>query len=104
CPETKAGEWMYLCITMATMAQWRQQCCTIDHILHTVDSVTVLLNSPQAFPSGINFPAPSHRHFGSLARRLECIFAHVYFHHREVFEQAEAELSLYAETTPDSSC
>jgi hypothetical protein len=44
----------------------------------------------------ISIPAPSHRHFGSLARRLGRIFAHAYFHHREVFEQAEAESSLYA--------
>lgn len=43
----------------------------------------------------INIPPPSHRHFGSLARRLGRIFAHAYFHHREVFEQAEAESSLY---------
>jgi Mob1/phocein family protein len=43
----------------------------------------------------INIPSPSHRHFGSLARRLGRIFAHAYFHHREVFEQAEAESSLY---------
>src|SRR5712671_7129815 len=44
----------------------------------------------------INIPPASHRHFGSLARRLGRIFAHAYFHHREVFEQAEAESSLYA--------
>jgi hypothetical protein len=47
-------------------------------------------------PRRINIPPPSHRHFGSLARRLGRIFAHAYFHHREVFEQAEAESSLYA--------
>src|SRR6266478_2030445 len=93
-----------------------KQCCAIDYILHTVDSATALLNSPRAFPSRyashdhlpsfsasfetslyrLNIPAPSHRHFGSLARRLGRIFAHAYFHHREVFEQAEAESSLYA--------
>jgi Mob1/phocein family len=93
-----------------------QQCCAIDYILHTVDSATALLNSPRAFPSRyaprelffgsfdltalpprrINIPHPSHRHFSSLARRLGRIFAHAYFHHREVFEQAEAESSLYA--------
>lgn len=41
-------------------------------------------------------PQSSHRHFASLARRLGRIFAHAYFHHREAFEQAEAESSLYA--------
>lgn len=31
-----------------------------------------------------------------MARRLGRIFAHAYYHHREAFEQAEAESSLYA--------
>ncbi|KAI0284660.1 Mob1/phocein [Russula aff. rugulosa BPL654] len=95
CPEMKAGEWMYLCVAHGNDGAM-EQCCAIDYILHTVDSATALLNSPRAFPSRINIPTPSHRHFGSLARRLGRIFAHAYFHHREVFEQAEAESSLYA--------
>ena len=44
----------------------------------------------------LSIPQTSHRHFSSLARRLGRIFAHAYFHHREAFEQAEAESSLYA--------
>jgi hypothetical protein len=64
--------------------------------LHTVDSATALLNSPRAFPSRISIPPTSNRHFSSLARRLGRIFAHAFFHHREIFEQAEAESSLYA--------
>ncbi|KAH9974811.1 Mob1/phocein [Lactifluus volemus] len=95
CPEMKAGEWMYLCVAHGNEGAM-EQCCAIDYILHTVDSATALLNSPRAFPSRINIPSPSHRHFNSLARRLGRIFAHAYFHHREVFEQAEAESSLYA--------
>ncbi|KAI0305277.1 Mob1/phocein [Multifurca ochricompacta] len=95
CPEMKAGEWMYLCVAHGNDGAM-EQCCAIDYILHTVDSATALLNSPRAFPSRISIPAPSHRHFGSLARRLGRIFAHAYFHHREVFEQAEAESSLYS--------
>ena len=48
------------------------------------------------FFSRLQIPVASHRHFSSLARRLGRIFAHAYFHHREAFEQAEAESSLYA--------
>lgn len=44
----------------------------------------------------LSIPPTSYRHFSSLARRLGRIFAHAYFHHREAFEQAEAESSLYA--------
>ncbi|KAG6902118.1 hypothetical protein C0995_004064 [Termitomyces sp. Mi166 len=95
CPEMKAGEWLYLCVAHGTDGDV-EQCCAIDYILHTLDSATALLNTPRAFPSRIQIPQSSHRHFSSLARRLGRIFAHAYFHHREAFEQAEAESSLYA--------
>ncbi|KAI0827044.1 Mob1/phocein [Trametes gibbosa] len=95
CPEMKAGEWLYLCVAHGNDGAM-EQCCAIDYILHTLDSATALLNSPRAFPSRLSVPSTSHRHFTSLCRRLGRIFAHAYFHHREVFEQAEAESSLYA--------
>ncbi|OSD08146.1 Mob1/phocein [Trametes coccinea BRFM310] len=95
CPEMKAGEWLYLCVAHGNEGAM-EQCCAIDYILHTLDSATALLNSPRAFPSRLSVPGTSHRHFTSLCRRLGRIFAHAYFHHREVFEQAEAESSLYA--------
>ncbi|KAH9896976.1 hypothetical protein C8Q73DRAFT_642862 [Cubamyces lactineus] len=95
CPEMKAGEWLYLCVAHGNDGAM-EQCCAIDYILHTLDSATALLNSPRAFPSRLSIPSTSHRHFSSLCRRLGRIFAHAYFHHREIFEQAEAESSLYA--------
>ncbi|KIJ06401.1 hypothetical protein PAXINDRAFT_182696, partial [Paxillus involutus ATCC 200175] len=95
CPQMKAGEWLYLCVAHGNDGAM-EQCCAIDYILHTLDSATGLLNSPRAFPSRLSIPQTSHRHFASLARRLGRIFAHAYFHHREVFEQAEAESSLYS--------
>ncbi|KAK0444559.1 Mob1/phocein [Desarmillaria tabescens] len=95
CPEMKAGEWLYLCVAHGTDGAM-EQCCAIDYILHTLDSATALLNSPRAFPSRLHIDKTSHRHFTSLARRLGRIFSHAYFHHREAFEQAEAESSLYA--------
>ncbi|KAH7108400.1 Mob1/phocein [Auriculariales sp. MPI-PUGE-AT-0066] len=94
CPEMKAGEWLYLCV--AHGGGGTTECCAIDYIIHTLDSATAVLNSPRAFPSRIQIPQASHRHFASLARRLSRIFAHAYFHHREAFEQSEAETSLYA--------
>ncbi|TFK68541.1 Mob1/phocein [Pluteus cervinus] len=95
CPEMKAGEWLYLCVAHGDGGA-TEQCCAIDYILHTLDSATALLNSPRAFPSRLRIPEASRRHFSSLARRLGRIFAHAYFHHREAFEQAEVESSLYA--------
>ncbi|KAI6006328.1 mps one binder kinase activator-like 4 [Pisolithus orientalis] len=90
CPQMQAGEWLYLCVAHGN-DEALEQCCAIDYIVHTVDSATALLNSPRAFPSRLSIPQSSHRHFSSLARRLSRIFSHAYFHHREAFQQAEAD-------------
>ncbi|KAH7333627.1 Mob1/phocein [Rhizoctonia solani] len=96
CPEMKAGEWLYLCVAHGNATGGHIQCCAIDYIVHTLDSATALLNSTRVFPSRLSVPQSSYRHFSSLARRLSRIFAHAYYHHRELFSQAEAESSLYA--------
>src|SRR5712691_11801996 len=57
---------------------------------------TPSFSAPLTLPRRINIPRPSHEKFVLLPRRLERIFAHAYFHHRGLFEQAEAESSLYA--------
>ncbi|KAG8740709.1 hypothetical protein FRC10_003959 [Ceratobasidium sp. 414] len=92
----KAGEWLYLCVAHGNNVGGHVQCCAIDYIVHTLDSATALLNSTRVFPSRLSVPPSSYRHFSSLARRLSRIFAHAFYHHRELFSQAEAESSLYA--------
>ncbi|KAG8701499.1 hypothetical protein FRC09_005330 [Ceratobasidium sp. 395] len=92
----KAGEWLYLCVAHGNNVGGHVQCCAIDYIVHTLDSATALLNSTRVFPSRLSVPPSSYRHFSSLARRLSRIFAHAFYHHRELFSHAEAESSLYA--------
>ncbi|KAA1127373.1 hypothetical protein PGTUg99_035865 [Puccinia graminis f. sp. tritici] len=94
CPEMKAGEWLYLCAAHATANE--NQCCAIDYIVHTLDGATALLNSARYFPSRLQIPSSSNKHFTSIARRLYRILAHAWFHHRELFEECEMETSLYA--------
>ncbi|TPX31676.1 hypothetical protein SmJEL517_g05040 [Synchytrium microbalum] len=92
CPEMKADEWMYLCAAHLTP----QSCCAMDYIIHTLDGTTALMNSPKFFPSRISMPEGSTKHFSNIARRLYRIFAHSYYHHREIFEEFEASTHLYA--------
>ncbi|KAJ6493081.1 hypothetical protein C8R45DRAFT_1095594 [Mycena sanguinolenta] len=79
-PETNAGEWLY-CISAHGNDDAMEQCCAIDYSLDTLDS-TALLSFPRGFPSRLQIPRASHRHFTSLARRFGPIFAHAYFHDR----------------------
>ncbi|CAO3703433.1 unnamed protein product [Rhizopus stolonifer] len=72
------------------------QCPAIDYTIHTLDGATILLNNSKYFPSRISIPEPSLKHFQSVARRLYRIFAHAYFHHREIYEFFESDTHLYA--------
>ncbi|EJU02745.1 Mob1/phocein, partial [Dacryopinax primogenitus] len=96
CPEMKANEWQYVCTAHGAGQSTMGQCCAIDYTLHTIDHTTALLNSPKNFPSRLSVPQTSQRHFPAIARRLARVFMHAYFHHREVFEESEAEHSVYA--------
>lgn len=40
-------------------------------------------------PDRISMPEGSVKHFQNIARRLYRIFAHAYYHHRELFEEFE---------------
>ncbi|KAI8606197.1 Mob1/phocein [Dissophora ornata] len=91
CPEMRAEEWKYYCATHPTP----RECCAIDYLTHTLDGASALLNNVKSFPSRISVPEGSVKNFQSIARRLYRIFAHAYFHHRDVFDAFEAETSLY---------
>ncbi|CAG8552711.1 5750_t:CDS:2 [Funneliformis caledonium] len=95
CPEMKADEWQYLCAAH----QAPTNCCAIDYIVHTLDGATTLLNSHKYFPSRISIPETSLKHYQSIARRLYRIFAHAWFHHREIFEAFEAYHSQFNDRT-----
>ncbi|KAI9496464.1 Mob1/phocein [Zychaea mexicana] len=92
CPEMKAEGWVYLCAAHPST----QSCPAIDYIIHTLDGAAMLLNNSKYFPSRISIPEPSLKHFQSIARRLYRVFAHAYFHHREIYQSFENETSLYA--------
>ncbi|KAK3842193.1 MAG: Mob1/phocein [Linnemannia gamsii] len=91
CPEMRAEEWMYYCATHPTP----RECCAIDYLTHTLDGASALLNNVKFFPSRICVPEGSVKNFQSIARRLYRIFAHAYFHHRDIFDAFEAETALY---------
>ncbi|ORZ05896.1 preimplantation protein 3 [Lobosporangium transversale] len=91
CPEMRAEEWKYFCATHPTP----RECCAIDYLTHTLDGASALLNNVKVFPSRICVPEGSVKNFQNIARRLYRIFAHAYFHHRDIFDAFEAETSLY---------
>ncbi|CED84306.1 Cell cycle-associated protein [Phaffia rhodozyma] len=91
CPQMKAGEWQYMCAAHSSA----KSCAATSYMTHTLDQACQLLTSPKLFPSRLSIPQTSLNPLRQTARRLSRIFSHAYHHHREVFEYAEAETSLY---------
>ncbi|KAG0335707.1 hypothetical protein BG004_008355, partial [Podila humilis] len=91
CPEMRAEEWIYYCATHPAP----RECCAIDYLTHTLDGASALLNNVKFFPSRIAIAPTASKNFTSIARRLYRIFAHTYYHHRDIFDAFEAETSLY---------
>lgn len=96
CSLMKAGEWEFVCAAHDSISSSREPCSAIDYILHSLDQHTALFTSGQAFPSRLAISSASERFLGQQARRVSRVFAHAWFHHREVFEVCEAETHLYA--------
>eukprot|EP00033_Pygsuia_biforma_P003221 GCRY01003533.1.p1 GENE.GCRY01003533.1~~GCRY01003533.1.p1 ORF type:complete len:212 (+),score=15.93 GCRY01003533.1:109-744(+) len=88
CPQMKAtDEWVYLC---AGHSKAPQECCAIDYSVHTIDGATALLNSNKFFPSRVTIKKRKDQ-FMNIARRLYRVFAHAFFHHRDVYNTFEKD-------------
>ncbi|KAJ2762834.1 hypothetical protein H4S06_000431 [Coemansia sp. BCRC 34490] len=118
CPVMRAGEATYYCAGHGHP----RPCSAIGYAVHTIDyavqqlsgsSSSSLLAAIDAEENQINPGGEllSLKHFQSMVRRLYRIFAHAYFHHRDLFEQQESATYLYArfvrlarkyELTPES--
>lgn len=93
CPKmTASNEWQYLCAAHRKP----QDCTAIDYMTHTIDGSTALLTNAKHFAARSEVPASNAKYFQSMARRLYRIFAHVYYHHRQIFDEIEAEMHLCA--------
>ncbi|KAI9500874.1 hypothetical protein GGI25_005020 [Coemansia spiralis] len=105
CPVMRANETTYYCAGHGHP----RPCSAIGYAVHTIDYAVQQLSSTSmvVWRAG----ETSMKHFQSMVRRLYRIFAHAYFHHRELFEQQESATYLYArfvrlarkyELTPES--
>lgn len=92
CPQMKAtDEWVFLCAAHRVPSE----CCAIDYITHTLEGTTAVLNSSRWFPRrGVDPAEDATKVFHSIARRMHRIFAHVYYHHLDIFQQFEMERHL----------
>jgi len=87
---TATEQWIFLCAAHKTP----KECSAIDYTRHTLDGAACLLNSNKYFPSRVSIRESSVSKLGSVCRRVYRIFSHAYFHHRQLFDEFEAETHL----------
>jgi len=93
CPKmTASNEWQYLCAAHRKP----QECAAIDYMMHAIDGSTALLTNAKHFTVRSRVPPSNAKYFQSMARRLYRIFAHVFYHHRQIFDNLETERHLCA--------
>lgn len=93
CPKmTASNEWQYLCAAHRKP----QDCAAIDYMTHTIDGSTALLTNAKHFASRTEVSDGTAKYFQSMARRLYRILAHIFYHHRRVFDKVEVESHLCA--------
>ncbi|KAK0428809.1 hypothetical protein QR680_011018 [Steinernema hermaphroditum] len=87
---TATEQWIFLCAAHKNP----KECTAIDYTRHTLDGAASLLNNNRYFPSRVSIKESSIAKIGSVCRRVYRIFSHAYFHHRQIFDNFEAETNL----------
>jgi len=91
CPMMVATkDWEFLC---AAHQGAPRKCSAIDYTVHTLSGFNALLNSDE-FPSRVRVTPKAIKFFPSIARRLYRLFAHPYYHHRQIFDEFERDTHL----------
>ena len=96
CPKMTANEtWLYMCAAH----KQTKECSAIDYMIHSIDHSTALLHHSSNFNSRVTIPASSQKHLLSIVRRLYRLFAHAYYHHKDIFYKFEMQMHLCARFT-----
>jgi hypothetical protein len=88
-------EWLYLCASHKDP----QECSAIDYMTHTLDHAQSLIHNNKNFTSRVSIPQSAIKMLVAIVRRLYRLFTHVYFNHREIFQEFESEMHLCARFT-----
>jgi hypothetical protein len=92
CPMITAGpDWEYICINHG---KHNPNCCAIDYCIHTLDTNTSLLTHPAFYPDKNKISDSSALALIKMVRYLYRMLAHIYFHHRKLYDSLEYRYSI----------
>jgi hypothetical protein len=89
CPKITAGpKCEYVCMNYGG-GKHNFNCCAIDYCIHTLDTNSVLLTHPAYFSNRDKISGHSASVLIKMVRYLYRMLAHIYFHHRKLFDSLE---------------
>lgn len=71
-------------------------CNAISYATHSLDSTIATLTNPAVYPSRLSVSIESSRAFQSIVRRLNRIYSHAWYAHRDSFWKAERVHRCYS--------
>jgi hypothetical protein len=69
-------------------------CCAIDYCIHTLDTAIPLLSHPMFYPNRDNIKDHPAKALSTMVRYFYRMLAHIYFHHRKLFDSLECRYRI----------
>jgi hypothetical protein len=85
---TAGTDWDYKCMNHGG-GKYIFNCCAIDYCTHTLDTAIPLLTHPAFYPGRDKISDHSASALIKMVRYLYRMLAHIYFHHRKLFDSLE---------------
>jgi hypothetical protein len=85
-------DWEFWC--MAHPGKNGFECCTIDYCMHNLDTFQGLLTNPSFYPDRTDIQGRSVQAFPQMFKNMHRIIAHIYHHHKDLFNKYEEKYCL----------
>jgi hypothetical protein len=89
---TATKEWEFRC--MVHPNKGGLDCCAIDYFTHNLDTFQCLLTNLSFYPDRNNIQGRSALAFPQMFKRIHRMIAHIYHHHKDLFNKYEEKYRL----------
>jgi hypothetical protein len=70
------------------------ECCPVDYFIHNLDTFQTLLTNPSFYPDKSDIQRKGVLAFPSIFKRIHRMIAHIYHHHKNLFNKYEEKYRL----------
>jgi hypothetical protein len=89
---TATSDWEFRCMVHPPKNGF--ECCAVDYCLHNLDTLQLLLTDCSFYPDRTNITGKGPLAFPQMFKRIHRMIAHIYHHHKELFNKYEEKYRL----------